>query len=59
VSSKFAGILGPLLFGIVGQLTGSSRLSIISLVVFFIAGGLLLMWVDPGEGVRVAEQAEM
>ena len=58
VSSKFAGILGPLLFGIVGQVTGSSRLSIISLIVFFVGGGLLLMRVDPREGIRVAEQVE-
>ncbi len=58
VSSKFAGILGPLLFGIVGQWTGSSRLSIISLIVFFVGGGLLLMRVDPKEGMRLARQAE-
>ncbi|HIP96003.1 MAG TPA: MFS transporter, partial [Anaerolineae bacterium] len=54
VSSKFAGIIGPLVFGLVGQLTGSSRLGIVSLVVFFIGGGLLLAWVDEKEGIRVA-----
>ncbi len=59
VSSKFAGILGPLLFGIVGQVTGSSRLSIISLIVFFIAGGLLLMRVDHDEGMRIARRSEI
>ena len=32
---KFAGIMGPLLFGIVSQATGQSRLSILALVVFF------------------------
>jgi UMF1 family MFS transporter len=58
VSSKFAGILGPLLFGVVGQLTGSSRLSIISLVVFFVGGILLLIRVDPDEGMRVAREME-
>ncbi|NIQ39271.1 MAG: MFS transporter [Proteobacteria bacterium] len=57
VSSKFAGILGPLLFGVVGQLTGSSRLSIISLIVFFVAGGLLLMRVDHGKGMHIARQS--
>ncbi len=56
VSSKFAGIAGPFLFAIVGQLTGSSRLSIIALIVFFI-GGILLLWrVDEKEGIRVAEE---
>ncbi len=59
VSSKFAGILGPLLFGIVGQVTGSSRLSIISLIVFFVAGGLLLMRVDHDEGMRIAREMGM
>jgi UMF1 family MFS transporter len=56
VSSKFAGIVGPALFGIVGQLTGSSRLSIVALVVFFIVGGGLLLWVNEQEGIRLAEE---
>ena len=56
ISSKFAGIAGPLLFGVVGQLTGTSRLSIVSLVVFFVVGMLLLRLVDEKEGIRVAEE---
>lgn len=56
VSSKFAGIVGPALFGIVGQSTGSSRLSIVSLVIFFLVGGGLLLWVNEREGIRVAEE---
>jgi UMF1 family MFS transporter len=55
ISSKFAGISGPALFAIVGQLTGSSRLSIVALIVFFIGGILLLTRVDEAEGIRVAE----
>jgi UMF1 family MFS transporter len=43
ISGKFAGVLGPAIFGLVGQMTGNSRLGILSLVFFFIAGGLLLM----------------
>ena len=54
VSSKFAGIAGPFVFALVGQLTGSSRLSIVSIVFFFIVGGLLLTRVDEKEGIRVA-----
>jgi len=54
VSSKFAGIFGPLLFGVVAQLTGGSRLSILSLVVFFVGGIVLLSRVDEEEGRRVA-----
>lgn len=57
VSSKFAGIAGPALFALVGQLTGSSRLSIVALVVFFVGGILLLTRVDEKEGVRLAEEA--
>ncbi len=58
VSGKFAGILGPLLFAVVGQLTGSSRFSIISLVVFFIGGMLILTRVDIEEGEKVAREAD-
>ena len=56
VSSKFAGIVGPALFGLVGQLTGSSRLSIVSLVIFFLVGSGLLLWVNEEEGIRLAEE---
>lgn len=53
-SSKFAGIAGPLLFGVVSQIAGGSRLSIVSLIVFFVVGGLLLTQVNEKEGIRVA-----
>ena len=56
ISSKFAGIAGPFLFGLVGQLTGSSRLSIVALIVFFIGGIILLALVDEEEGIRVAQE---
>jgi UMF1 family MFS transporter len=58
VSAKFAGIAGPLMFAIVGQYMGSSRLSIVSLVIFFLVGALLLSRVDEKEGIRVAEAEE-
>jgi len=58
VSSKMAGVLGPLLFGLLAHITGSSRLSIVSLVIFFIVGGLILLRVNPDEGVRRARQNE-
>ncbi|KPK94066.1 MAG: MFS transporter [Deltaproteobacteria bacterium SM23_61] len=58
VSSKFAGIIGPFVFGLVGQLTGSSRLSVVALVVFFIGGGMVLFTVNEEEGrVRALAQA--
>jgi UMF1 family MFS transporter len=43
---KFAAIIGPLLMGGVALLTGSSRIAIVSLVVLFAAGGVLL-WLVP------------
>jgi UMF1 family MFS transporter len=58
VSEKFAGIAGPFVFGIVGQLVGHSRLSIVSLVVFFIIGAALLTRVDEKKGICAAEEAE-
>jgi UMF1 family MFS transporter len=59
VSSKFAGIIGPALFGAVGQLTGSSRLSIISLIIFFLAGALVLTKVGHKEGIKATIQGEL
>ncbi len=56
ISSKFAGIVGPFLFGIVGQLMGSSRLSIVALIIFFLGGIVLLSRVDEVEGMRVAAE---
>ena len=58
VSAKFAGIAGPFIFAVVGQLVGHSRLSIVSLIIFFILGGLMLTFVDEKEGIRVAEAEE-
>jgi UMF1 family MFS transporter len=58
VSEKIAGTVGPLVFGLVSRLMGGSRMSIISLIIFFITGGLLLMTVRPQEGIQVAESVE-
>jgi len=55
ISSKFAGIAGPLLFGLAATLFGSSRMSIISLVIFFVAGAVLLQGVDEHEGIAAAQ----
>lgn len=46
VFSKFSAIWGPLLFGFVSAATDSGRPAIISIVVFFAVGGLLLSRVD-------------
>lgn len=58
VSEKFAGIIGPFIFGLVGQLVGNSRLAIVSLIVFFAVGATILSRVNVEEGTRVAEAEE-
>lgn len=46
VFSKFSAIWGPLVFGIIRQITGSSRNSILALIAFFILGIALLAFVN-------------
>jgi UMF1 family MFS transporter len=58
VFDKFAGIFGPALFGAVIAATGSGRKAIVTLVVFFVVGGAMLLFVDVDEGQRVAREAE-
>jgi len=58
VSEKFAGIVGPFIFGVVGQMMGNSRLAIVSLVIFFIIGATLLSRVNVEEGAKVAAETE-
>ena len=58
VSAKFAGIFGPLLFGLIGQLTGASRLSILAISLFFLFGMLLLSRVDVEAGREQARRAD-
>jgi UMF1 family MFS transporter len=52
ISSKFASVFGPLLFAVLIDLTGSNRLAILSLAVFFVAGLWLLAGVDIERGQR-------
>jgi UMF1 family MFS transporter len=54
VMEKFAAILGPLLFSMAALLLGSSRPAVLSVIVFFVAGGLILARMDVAAGQRVA-----
>jgi UMF1 family MFS transporter len=58
VFEKFAGIFGPLLFGLMITMTGSSRKAILAVAAFFLVGGALLSRVDVGKGQRAAREAE-
>ena len=58
VFEKFAGIFGPLLFDVAIATTGSSRNAILSVIVFFIAGAIILSRVNVAEGQRIARERE-
>ncbi|HEX7150245.1 MAG TPA: MFS transporter [Thermoanaerobaculia bacterium] len=58
VFSKFAGIFGPLLFAGMIAATGSSRNAILSVTIFFLLGGIILLFVNVDEGSRKARAAE-
>jgi MFS transporter, UMF1 family len=58
LSEKFAGILGPLLYGLVGTLTHDPRASILSISVFFVLGIGMLWRVDEKKGAELAAAEE-
>jgi UMF1 family MFS transporter len=55
---KFAAVIGPILIGWVGVLTGSPRLAILSVIVLFVIGGLLLARVNEQAGREAARELE-
>jgi UMF1 family MFS transporter len=55
VSEKFNTVIGPLLFSVINQITGNSRLAIISLVIFFLVGIALLSKVNFEKGIATAQ----
>ena len=54
---KFAAVLGPALMGWIGVLSGSPRLGILSVLVLFLLGAILLIRVDLERGMRDAAKA--
>ena len=53
---RFAVVIGPVMMGYVGLLTGSPRLSILSVLVLFIAGLVVLRFVDEKAGRLAANR---
>lgn len=58
VFEKFGGILGPLAFAVASQVSGSSRVAILSVIAFFIVGAWLLTMVDEKAGAETARLAD-
>jgi UMF1 family MFS transporter len=58
VSEKFNTVVGPAIMAFVTQLTGNPRWGIVSLVIFFIAGILMLRGVNVERGVARAEEED-
>ena len=57
VSEKMAGVVGPLVFGAVAQLSGAGRWATLTLLPYFILGAWLLMKVDLERGARHAQES--
>jgi len=53
---KFAAVIGPVLMGWITVTTGNPRMGILSIVILFVLGGLLLKRVDFEEGERIASE---
>jgi MFS transporter, UMF1 family len=58
VFDRFGGAFGTFAFGVMLATTGSSRLAILTLVVFFATGAAVLSRVDVERGRRLAREAE-
>jgi len=58
IFEKFTGVLGPAAFTLAVSATGSGRLAILSIVVFFIVGWAILAKVDVQGGQAAARKAE-
>ena len=54
VCDKIGTVIGTLSFGYVSEFFGGMRNSVLALMSFFIIGGILLLFVDPGKRTAVA-----
>jgi UMF1 family MFS transporter len=56
VAERFSAVLGPFLFGLTASLTGSSRYGVLTVIAFFLVGGVLLLRVDVDAGRAAARR---
>ncbi len=54
---KFAAIFGPALFGLITDVSGSTRLGLLSALFFLLLGWSVLYFVDEKKGIRESQQA--
>ncbi len=54
-TGKVAAIIGPLIYGEISRITGDQRYAILSVIVFFIAGGFFLKTVNEKKGILDAK----
>ena len=58
ISERGTSWIGPIVFGLVAQLTDSYRPAILALIVFFVVGCIILAFVDTGRAIAEAGHAE-
>lgn len=59
VSDRFTSTLGPLTFGLANQLTGSLRIGVLSVIIFFVVGLIILITVNVPRAIREAESVHL
>lgn len=56
---KFAGIIGPFLMGWASMTTGSARYSILSVILLFLSGGIVLFFVPSSGSAPASDESTM
>jgi UMF1 family MFS transporter len=59
VSDRATSFLGPLIFGLANQIFGSLRYGILSLIILFIVGFVILLTVNVPRAIQEAESAQL
>lgn len=55
---KFAAVIGPILMGWAGVIFGDPRMGVLTIIVLFVSGAVLLFFVNEQEGIRMAKELE-
>lgn len=55
ISERGTSWIGPMVFGLVAQLTNSYRPAILALIVFFVVGGIILFFTNTDQAIRDAD----